>query len=51
MLNAIKQEVIVLPNGVVPFSSPELQESSRVGVDVLVCSQQEVDKRFVQSFS
>jgi hypothetical protein len=36
MLNAIKQEVTVLPNGVVPFRSPELRAGSRVEVIVLL---------------
>ncbi len=35
MLKAIKQEVTVLPNGVVPFRSPELIAGSRVEVIVL----------------
>jgi hypothetical protein len=36
MLKAIKQEVTVLPNGVVPFRSPELRAGSRVEVIVLL---------------
>ncbi|EDN70200.1 conserved hypothetical protein [Beggiatoa sp. PS] len=36
MLNAIKQEVTVLSNGVVPFRSPELQAGSRVEVIVII---------------
>jgi hypothetical protein len=36
MLNAIKQETTVLPNGVVPFRSPELKAGSRVEVIVIL---------------
>lgn len=36
MLNAIKQEITVLPNGVVPFRSAELQAGSRVEVIVIL---------------
>lgn len=36
MLNAIKQEVTVLPNGLVSFRSPELKAGSRVEVIVIL---------------
>jgi hypothetical protein len=50
MLQAIKQEVTVLPNGVIPFRSPELKAGSRAEVFVILKENSENSLPLLQEY-